>query len=77
LLVGPLATTASPLGDPNGAYPAVRDTFAYTKDVVVQLCLDNIGWFVAVFTFYLAVRFAPALLSWYRHRNDPKQLSLF
>ncbi len=41
----------------------------------VGLVTDNLGWFLAIFTFFLAVRFGPALLSWFRHRNDPKQMN--
>lgn len=65
-------TTTPPAGDLVGPMTdAGRTLLADIQNLVV----DNLGWFLAVFTFWLAVRFGPSLLSWFRHRNDPKQLS--
>jgi hypothetical protein len=42
-----------------------------------DLILANVEWFVMFFVFIMAIRFGPALMSWFRHRNDPKQLGSF
>jgi hypothetical protein len=39
-----------------------------------ELVLGNLEWFVMFFVLIMAVRFGPALMSWFRHRNEPKQL---
>lgn len=73
--MGTLATINT--GDPAAAPIDVTQVFGDMKDMLLQVFLDNLTPIIVIFTFYLAVRFGPALLSWYRHRNDPKQLSMF
>ncbi len=60
-----------------GAPPEYTALFNDAKIMVMDLWQDNLGIILAVFGLILVVRFAPALLSWFRHRNDPKQMSEF
>lgn len=63
--------------DGSGAPPEYSATFNDAKVLVLDLWTDNLPYILALMAFVLVVRFAPALLSWFRHRNDPKQLSMF
>jgi hypothetical protein len=50
-------------------------------NAAIQACCDlvvnNVGWFIGIFLFFLSLRFGGAVLSWFRHRNAPKQMELF
>ncbi len=47
------------------------------RETVERVLRENVGYILVVFTFYLAIAVGGALLSWYRNRNEPKQLNLF
>jgi hypothetical protein len=51
--------------------------FAATLDALTDVVVQNLEWFLGFFAFFLAIRFAPAVISWFRHRNDPQQMKLF
>lgn len=54
--------------------PQFSQMFLDLRDIMLGLITDNLSWIVGWMLVMLAIRFAPALLSWFRNRNDPKQL---
>lgn len=62
-----------PVGDPDRV-PQVAEVFDDARAMAIQLVLDNLAPIIGLMVFFLAVRFGPALLSWYRARNEPRQL---
>ncbi len=71
----PLAQITVP--DGSGAPAEYSAVFDDAKTMILDLWQDNLPFILAMMALVLVVRFAPALLSWFRHRNDPKQMSEF
>lgn len=63
--------------DGSGAPSEYSALFSDAKATIMDLWQDNLPFILAMLALVLVVRFAPALLSWFRHRNDPKQMSDF
>jgi hypothetical protein len=73
----PLPTAQISIPDGSGAPAEYSAVFDDAKAMILDLWADNLGFILAMLGLVLVVRFAPALLSWFRHRNDPKQMSEF